>query len=46
MTLWVEPERFRSWIDRWLAGSLVLRLRVGGILSTIVGAFLVVAAIG
>jgi uncharacterized membrane protein HdeD (DUF308 family) len=46
MTLWVEPERFRSWIDRWLAGSLVLRLRVGGILSTIVGAFLVLAALG
>lgn len=46
MILWVTPERFRSWVERWLAGSLVWRLRVGGLLSTIVGAFLVVAAVG
>lgn len=45
VTLWVEPARFRSWLDRWLAGSIVWRLRVGGLLATIIGVFLVVAAI-
>jgi uncharacterized protein YjeT (DUF2065 family) len=46
MILWVSPTRFRSWIDRWIVGSLVWRLRVGGALSIFVGAFLVWAAIG
>lgn len=45
MTLWVAPERFRSWVERWLAGSLVWRLRVGGLLSVVVGGFLVFAAV-
>lgn len=45
MILWVAPERFRSWVERWLAGALVWRLRVGGLLATVVGAFLVVAAV-
>jgi hypothetical protein len=45
MILSVTPERFRSWVERWLAGSLVWRLRVGGLLATIVGAFLVVVAV-
>ena len=45
MTLWVAPERFRAWVEKWIAGSLVWRLRVGGLLSAIVGAFLVVAAV-
>ena len=45
MTLWVDAERFRSWVDRWVAGSLVWRLRVGGLLSAIVGVFLVLAAL-
>jgi uncharacterized membrane protein HdeD (DUF308 family) len=45
MTLWVGHERFSSWIEGWLAGSLVLRLRLGGLLSVIVGAFLVFAAV-
>jgi uncharacterized membrane protein len=46
MILWVNPSRFRSWVDRWVAGSLVWRLRVGGLLAIIVGTFLVWAAIG
>jgi hypothetical protein len=46
MTLWVAPERFRSWVERWLAGSLVWRLRIGGLLSAIVGGFLVFTAVG
>lgn len=45
MTLWVEPARFRLWVDRWLAGgSLVWRLRVGGALAVVVGGFLWFAA--
>jgi hypothetical protein len=45
MTLAVAPERFASWVDRWVAGSLVWRLRVGGLLAMLVGAFLVFAAV-
>mgnify|MGYP001055416108 CR=1 FL=1 len=45
MVLWVEPERFRAWVDRWLAGSLVWRQRLGGLLAVIVGVFLTLAAV-
>ena len=45
MVLWVAPERFSSWIEGWLAGSLVWRLRLGGLLSVIVGAFLIFASV-
>jgi uncharacterized membrane protein len=45
MILSVSTPRFESWVDRWVTGSLVWRLRVGGLLSTAVGVFLVWAAI-
>lgn len=46
MTLSVAPERFASWIDRWIAGSLVWRLRVGGVLAISAGALLVFSVCG
>jgi hypothetical protein len=46
MTLAVAPERFASWIDRWMAGSLVWRLRVGGVLAISAGALLVFSVCG
>lgn len=46
MVLSISRARFASWVDRWAAGSLVWRLRVGGMLSAIVGAFLTWAAVG
>ncbi len=43
--LWIDPARFREWVDRWRAGSLLWRLRVGGVLSMILGVLLVSAAV-
>lgn len=40
LVLAVSPKRFAGWIDRWLGGSMVARLRVGGLLAVLAGALL------
>lgn len=41
--LWVDEARFSRWVDGWIAGSLTLRLRTGGLLSIVIGALLWIA---
>jgi hypothetical protein len=41
VVLAVRTSTFSAWVDGWLRGSLGWRLRVGGVLSIIVGVMLV-----
>ncbi|TFH30636.1 MAG: hypothetical protein E4H00_04820 [Myxococcales bacterium] len=40
MVLCVKEARFSGWIDHWLRGGLVWRLRLGGCLALLAGALL------
>jgi hypothetical protein len=41
----VRSSTFSRWVEGWLRGSLELRLRMGGVLSIVVGAFLLASVL-